>query len=67
MLAPLVGVYGLRLGDAHLPSSKIEQAFELVGLEIGAIPIKQGIKLLEVTVSSLERIRDIILRNVSGG
>ena len=31
--APLVGIYELRLADAHLPSSKIDDAFALLDLD----------------------------------
>lgn len=33
IMAPLVGVYELRQADAHLPSSKIKEAFELIDLD----------------------------------
>ena len=61
MLTPLVGIYELRLGDAHLPTSKIEEAFKLAGLDDRAAPLAQGQQLLELTVSALAKMRDAIL------
>lgn len=53
IMAPLFGVYELRLGDAHLPSSEIEAAFTKVGVDRNAIPLLQGQKLIAVAASSL--------------
>jgi hypothetical protein len=53
MLSPLVGVYQLRLGDAHLPSSEIEQAFALIGLDRAAPTIIQGQRMLEAVCNVL--------------
>jgi hypothetical protein len=56
LVGPLVGVYELRLGDAHLPSSKIAGAIGLVGVDANASPLQQGTQLLSVTVSAIRRI-----------
>jgi hypothetical protein len=53
ILTPLAGVYELRLGDAHLPSGKIEEAFAMVKIDPAAIPIEQGRQLLFAVVQSL--------------
>ncbi len=33
ILTPLVGVYQLRLGDAHLPSSELDEAFAMINID----------------------------------
>jgi hypothetical protein len=55
-----VGIYDLRLGDAHLPSEKIAEAFELIGLNASAPPLVQGQQLLEIAATALHRIGDKI-------
>lgn len=62
MLTPLVGIYNLRLGDAHLPSSEIDMAFDMVGIDIRATDIEKGKQLLNSAVKALENIRDTILK-----
>lgn len=52
-LTPLVGVYELRLGDAHLPSSTIKEAFTMVGIDEQATPIVQGTQLIAATATAL--------------
>lgn len=51
--APLVGVYELRHADAHLPSSKVEGAFELVEVDRSEPFVHQGYQLLHEVVSSV--------------
>lgn len=53
LTAPLVGVYELRHADAHLPSSQIEEAFELIKVDRSAPFIHQGQQLLHEVVTSL--------------
>jgi hypothetical protein len=60
ILTPLVGIYDLRLGDAHLPSSKIDDAFMLVGIDQTALTVFQGYQLLYACVSSFYRIADVL-------
>jgi hypothetical protein len=57
-LTPLVGVYELRLGDAHLPSSEISEAFEMVGVDPTAELVEQGRQLLTSAVGALRVVRD---------
>jgi hypothetical protein len=52
-LGPLVGIYDLRLGDAHLASSAIGDAYVLVGIDTGAQPIAQALTLLDQACVSL--------------
>jgi hypothetical protein len=56
ILTPLVGVYGLRLGDAHLPSSEIDEAFTMVGIDPTVPFIEQGRIMLERTADVLFEI-----------
>lgn len=51
--APLVGIYELRHADAHLPSSKIEEAFKLVEIDRSLPFVVQGEQMLHIVVSSL--------------
>jgi hypothetical protein len=52
-MAPLFGIYELRVGDAHLPSSEIEAAFSKVGVDRSAIPVVQGQQLIAGAVTGL--------------
>ena len=58
--APLVGIYELRLADAHLPSSKIDDAFALLDLDRDEPTIFQAHKILHLCVTSIYRIIDIL-------
>lgn len=51
--APLVGVYELRHADAHLPSSQIDEAFDLIKVDRSAPFVHQGHQLLHEVVNSL--------------
>jgi len=59
-LTPLVGIYELRLGDAHLPSSKIEEAYKLVQIDTTTRPLDQAIKLLDQAVGSLRTLHAML-------
>lgn len=56
IMAPLFGAYVLRLADAHLPPSDIEDAFKRVNAERATPWIQQGARLLHAVVSSLTQI-----------
>lgn len=56
----LVGIYDLRLGDAHLPSSQIKDAFSLAGVDPEALQLDQGVQLIEAAVTSLSMIVKVI-------
>ena len=60
MLAPLVGVYELRLADAHLPSAEYEGAFEMAGVDRVAPLVMQGRDLVYACVSALHEIGGVI-------
>jgi hypothetical protein len=59
MLSPLVGVYELRHGDAHLPSDQIDEAFALVGVDQTLPYVTQGYQLLVACVSSIFGVIDV--------
>ncbi len=58
--APLVGTYELRLADAHLPSSKISEAYNLIGIDSTQPYIHQAHHMLHQCVTSIFTIIDII-------
>lgn len=60
ILTPLVGVYELRLADAHLPSSKVSDALRMAQINETSHPLDQGFQLIESTVVALQRISLII-------
>lgn len=62
MTASLVGVYELRHADAHLPSSKIEQAFDLIKIDKSVPYVHQGHEMLHQVVSSLYGILECLKR-----
>ena len=53
MIAALVGVYELRHADAHLPSSKNEDAFKLINIDKSQPFVHQGCQMLHQVVSSI--------------
>lgn len=55
----LVGINELRQADAHLPSSELAKAFELVGVDPLANPVVQGRLMLESLVESLVQMEQI--------
>ncbi len=62
IMTPLVGVYDLRLGDAHLPSSKINEAYTLLKIDVNSHPINQATQVLIQSVNSLRGILSVISR-----
>lgn len=62
ILTPIVGIYELRLGDAHLPSSTISQAFAMVGIERDAPLVIQGQRMIELTCDALTDIGRSVAR-----
>lgn len=67
MLTPLAGIYELRLGDAHLPSSEIDEAFEMIGLDQSLPFVLQGQQMLERTCNVFNIIGRAIARSSDGG
>jgi hypothetical protein len=60
LLGALVGIYELRHADAHLPSSDVESALELVKVDRKAPFVTQGYHLLHSCVSSLFAIAEAL-------
>ncbi len=58
----LVGVYELRLADAHLPSSKINEAFKLTNIDRNLPMIFQAHQMLHSCVSSLFGVLEVLKR-----
>ncbi len=56
IMAPLFGAYDLRLADAHLPKSDIDDAFDRVNAGRTTPWIQQGARLLDAVVSSLTQV-----------
>ena len=56
MLGPLVGVYELRLADAHLPSDDVENAMSLIGVDDTSPFVVQGYQLLHAAVAAIYQI-----------
>lgn len=53
VMGPLVGVYELRLGDAHLPSGDIDDAMALLRIDQRAPLVTQGAQLMMAFVGTL--------------
>jgi hypothetical protein len=60
VMGPLVGAYELRHGDAHLPSSDIDESMELAKVDKSQPPVIQGFQLLHSCVSSVWTIIDVL-------
>ncbi|MDR6833157.1 MULTISPECIES: hypothetical protein [unclassified Sphingopyxis] len=59
-LTRLVGIYELRGADAHLPSSELEEAFKLAGIDRTLEPIEQGLQMLMRTMQALAGLHRLI-------
>jgi len=60
LLAPLVGIYELRLGDAHLPADQIDEAFQLARIGRSRPHVIQGGQLIMSAAWSLHWISEVI-------
>lgn len=60
ILSPIVGIYELRHGDAHLPSSNIIESFKLVGVDSNSPHVIQGFQMLYACVDHLHMILAVI-------
>jgi hypothetical protein len=61
IMSPLVGIYSLRLSDAHMPSAAIAEAFALTGIDRDASALRQGTELLHATVLATHTIKNIFI------
>ena len=62
IVGPLVGVYELRLADAHPASSAIDDAMRLAGVDATLPPVLQGRQLLESAAEALRAIASELSR-----
>lgn len=62
IVSPFVGIYELRHGDAHLPSSDIENSYDLIDLNRNAPTVIQGYQMIYSCVRSLHIILSIICK-----
>lgn len=58
--APLAGVSALRQGDAHLPSSELNEAFKLIGLDNTGDYFNMAQRMIEMMCITLAIIADSI-------
>lgn len=59
-LTRLVGIYELRGADAHLPSSELDEAFALAGIDRSAAPLEQGLQILLRTMQVLANLHNML-------
>ena len=59
-LGPLVGVYELRLADAHLPSDDVDAAMRLIGVDDSSPFVMQGYQVLRAAVAAIQQIGAVI-------
>jgi len=60
VMSALVGVYDLRLADAHLPSSELDEAMALLKVDRSLPTIFQGYQLLHACVSSIFEVVEVL-------
>ena len=60
LAGPLFGVYELRLGDAHLSGSNLQDAMDLLSVERNIHPTKQAFQIIHAVVVTLDNIRGVI-------
>jgi len=60
LLSPIAGIYELRLADAHLKSTEVEEAYKLVGIDSNLPSIQQGYRMLYSCVSCINIISEIL-------
>ena len=60
LIAPLFGIYELRLADAHPSSEDIKESFKKLGIDPKSPHVMQGRDLLHACVSALIDIAKVI-------
>ena len=60
IVGPLVGIYKLRLADAHLPSNEMDDSLALAGVDQKEPYVTQGYQLLNACVNSIFSIHKVI-------
>lgn len=64
LVAPLVGIYELRHGDAHLPKSDIDDSLVLVGIDRSLPAVLQGYQMLYACVGVLWDLFYLFVDNI---
>jgi hypothetical protein len=64
VMAPLFGVYELRLADTHLAATELNNSFKLAGIDPRASPLDQGYSLISNVVKAIWTAGDIVHRHV---
>jgi hypothetical protein len=59
-MAPLFGIYDVRLADAHLPNTDADEALRRVGVDANAPFVVQGFQLLHECVGTLYNIVHVL-------
>jgi hypothetical protein len=60
LVGPLVGIYELRLGDAHLPRSDLKEALRLTEVDTSAPFVHQGRQLFYSCISALVGVLEVL-------
>lgn len=60
IMGPLVGIYKLRLADAHLPPADVNEALQLIGVDEASPFVVQGYQLLHAAVTTIQQIGDVL-------
>ena len=60
VMGPLFGIYELRLADAHLPTSELDEALEKVGVDKATPYVVQGYQLLYACVGTIYALIKIV-------
>ena len=60
VMTPLFGVYDMRQGDAHLPSSDLVETLKMLEIDLNTNPVFQGYQLLHRFVTCLYEIAGIL-------
>lgn len=66
VMGPLVGIYELRVADAHLFSDKVADAFRLARVDPDATPLEQGTQLLSSVCDTIDHIGKIMAEFTRG-
>lgn len=66
IMGPVVGIYEMRLGDAHLPKKEQGEALQLAGVDENQPLVNQGYQLVHACVRALYRISEAIQRGAQG-
>lgn len=66
IMGPLVGIYELRVADAHLFSDKVMDAFRLARVDPDSTPLEQGTQLLSSVCETIDQIGKIMIEVTRG-